>query len=261
MLADFVGSLWSLSDAPAHTQERILPTGTVELVLNLGDDEFRIYRADGVSPCQRFPGAIVSGPYDRPFTIDTREHASVIGVHFKAGGAGTLLGVPPGTIGAAHAELAALWGPVASELREQLGAADTSAARFAILEGMLTARLRSHPAGRPLVSVALGLLRRPGARVGRVAGQLGVSRRRLEEVFRAEVGMAPRTFARVRRFQRALALARSTTTPDWGTLAVTAGYFDQSHLIRDFREFSGFPPGGLQSRMTAPVKDNHVPLT
>lgn len=65
-LADFVGFLWSLSDAPPHARERILPTGTVELVLNLSEDEFRIYGADGALPGRRFRGAIVSGPYDRP---------------------------------------------------------------------------------------------------------------------------------------------------------------------------------------------------
>ena len=64
-LADYVDYLWSLSDAPSHAKERILPTGTLELVLNLADDEFRIY-CPGEESCQRFRGAIVSGAFWPP---------------------------------------------------------------------------------------------------------------------------------------------------------------------------------------------------
>jgi AraC-like DNA-binding protein len=257
-LAHYVDYLWSLSDAPSHAQERVLPSGTFELVLNLADDEFRIY--GGVEPCRRLGGAIVSGPYVRPFGIDTREHASVVGAHFKPGGALPFLTVPPGAIGGAHVDLAALWGRrAADELRERLASADSSARRFAVLEKSLTAHLPRRP-GHPAVPVALCLLARPGATVRRVAEHLELSSRRLEEVFRAEVGMSPRPFARIRRFQRALALAGRPAAPRWGALALAAGYFDQSHLIRDFVELSGFSPERLIARATVPVKENHVAL-
>jgi len=95
----FVENLWSLSDAPAHTREQILPSGTLELVINLQEDEFRIYDAAEGGPPQRFRGAMVSGAYSRPFVIDTQEHASIIGVHFAPGGALPFLGAPPGGCG------------------------------------------------------------------------------------------------------------------------------------------------------------------
>jgi AraC-like DNA-binding protein len=72
--------------------------------------------------------------------------------------------------------------------------------------------------------------------------------------------MAPRRFARVRRFQRALALAGRPAARSWGALALAAGYFDQSHLIREFVELSGFSPERLAERATVPVKENHVAL-
>ncbi len=257
-LTDYVEYLWSLSDAPSHAKERILPTGTLELVLNLADDEFRIYRP-GEESCQRFRGAIVSGPYGRPFAIDTREHASIVGAHFKPGCALPFLTVPPGAIGGAHVELSALWGRAAEELRERLATAD-GAARFAALEEALIAHLAGRSSGHPAVPAALRLLECPRATVGRVAEHLELSRRRLEEVFHAEVGMAPRPFARIRRFQRALALARRPAAPSWGALALAAGYFDQSHLIRDVVELSGFSPERLAQRENVPVKEHHVAL-
>jgi hypothetical protein len=96
-LKGLVENLWSLSDAPAHTRERIMPSGTIELVINLDEDEFRIYGAAGSKPPKRFPGAMVSGAYSGPFVIDTREHASIMGVHFAPGGALPFLGAPLGT--------------------------------------------------------------------------------------------------------------------------------------------------------------------
>jgi transcriptional regulator GlxA family with amidase domain len=75
--------------------------------------------------------------------------------------------------------------------------------------------------------------------VGDVAARLQLSRRRLVELFKAEVGMTPKLFARVRRFERARALARRAGRADWGAIALASGYSDQPHLIRDFLAFSG----------------------
>src|SRR5262245_48317086 len=87
-LASFIEDFWLYADyTPSHLKERILPTGTVELVLNLRDNELRIYDRVRPGACERFSGAIVSGPYDRFFVIDTAEEASLLGVHFKPGGA------------------------------------------------------------------------------------------------------------------------------------------------------------------------------
>lgn len=118
-LSDSVDLLWTLSDAPGHVRERIVPSGTVELVINTHDDEFRIY--DSITGEERrFRGAIASGCYSRPFEFDTRAHARVLGVHFKPGSAARLLGAPPGALANAHVDLADLWGRSATELRERL---------------------------------------------------------------------------------------------------------------------------------------------
>src|SRR5690606_38416454 len=109
-LQPWVEKLWALSDAPAHARERIVPNGTLELVINLHEDELRIYPGDEGAACRRFPGALVSGAYDRFFGIDTREHAAIIGVHFAPAGASAVLGVPAGLLRNAHVELEALWG-------------------------------------------------------------------------------------------------------------------------------------------------------
>jgi AraC-like DNA-binding protein len=196
----------------------------------------------------------VSGAYRRPFTFDTRENASVVGVHFRPGYAGVVLGVPPGELTDRHEDLDALWGRRARQLRERLCTATTTHQRFAILEAELVSRLdkrRVHPA----VSYALDALDQPQARVVDIAKCAGLSQRRLIELFTAAVGLTPKRFGRVVRFQRATALARSAVL-DWARVAHECGYYDQAHLNLDFRELAEVTPSEL-IRASVHPKEHH----
>ncbi len=259
-LDGFIDYLWCLSDAPTHAKERILPSGTLEMVINLHEDEFRIYDPAHEERCRRLSGAIVSGAYRRSFVIDTLEHASVVGVHFRPGGAAPFLGLPAGELADSHIELDTVWGRPAGELRERLCGAATPAHRFQLLEQALRTRLDRSPRRHGAVRGALAHLERSGARVGELAARAGLSHRRFIEVFGAEIGMTPKLFGRVRRFQRALSLARPAASADWAGLAHASGYCDQSHMIREFVEFSGFSPADLHRHRGDRVKENHVAL-
>src|SRR5262249_39563454 len=192
VLADAVGHLWSLSDAPAHARERIVPSGTVELVINVAENEFRIYDAQG--RIQRFPGAMVSGCYHTAFDIDTRQHASIVGVHFVPGGAGAL-GIPAGELADRHVSLEDIWGADATALRERLVDA-TPDDRFTLLEQALIARGQRYREHR-VVAVARTALDQPRADVGEIARMVQLSRRRLIELFSADVGITPKRYARI----------------------------------------------------------------
>jgi AraC-like DNA-binding protein len=255
-LAPFVDHLWCVHDAPTHQREHVMPAGTLELVINLAEDELRIYDRDDPRRCTRFAGAMVSGAYSRYFVIDTREHASIIGAHFKPGGAVHFFGMPPGHLGNMHVELSQLWGPSARDLRNQLCDARSVQQQFELLEEALLRRLSDQVELRPAARAGLEWLRH-GRRVAEVAKELALSRRRFTSVFKEDVGLTPKVFARVHRFQHAVAVAQAQTLPDWSQLAAETGYFDQSHMIRDFVEFSGFGPAALH-RQQRQTKDNHV---
>jgi AraC-like DNA-binding protein len=206
---------------------------------------------------RRYSGAVVSGAYRRYFVIDTRDHTSIVGVHFRPGGALPFLGVPPGELADRHVDLDTLWGRPALELRERLCAAATAADRFTLLEQALMLRLAGFHHGHPAVPFALSELGRPGVTVGEVAASVDLSRRRLIEVFTAEVGMTPKRLSRVLRFQRVSALARRGSAADWAQLARACGYFDQSHLIHDVGEFTGTSPRQLRPA-SQQVKELHL---
>jgi AraC-like DNA-binding protein len=258
-LARFVDHLWCLSDAPLHRREHIVPTGTLELVINLAEDEFRIYDREDPRSYTRFAGAMVSGAHSRYFVIDTREHASIMGVHFNPGGAVPFLGLPPGALADAHVELSELWGAAAPQLRERLCSASSPKQRFQLLEQALLRRLARSAEPRPAACAGLEWLGR-GRRVGDVAADLALSRRRFITVFSEDIGLTPKLFARISRFERAVTHARRATELEWSQLALESGYFDQSHMIREFVEFSGFTPAALLCERPQRVKEHHVAI-
>jgi AraC-like DNA-binding protein len=257
----YIEDLWCLSDAPPHAWERIVPSGTLEIVFNLSYDDIRVYDST-LQPdrCRRLSGAVVSGAYRAPFFIDTRVHESVVGVHFRPGGASPFLGVPPGALADDHVDLETLWGRAAAELRERLCAAATPARRFRLLEEALLARLARPSRSHAAVQVALSRLEHSSIAVADVAELVQLSHRRLIELFAAEVGATPKLFARVRRFQSAFARTAGREAADWPDLALECGYFDQSHMIRDFVAFSGLSPTEVLRHRSERVKVNHLAL-
>ncbi|HEX6095241.1 MAG TPA: helix-turn-helix domain-containing protein [Thermoanaerobaculia bacterium] len=248
-LSAFVERFWLCTDAQVARSERILPSGTIELVLNLAEDAVRI-------DDRRFSGAAFSGTYARSFVIDATQHAAMLGVHFRPGGAFPFLGVPARELTDAHADLSFLWGPIGRELRERLCDAATVPERFGILETALLARLGRTPHAAALEGLAAFRRLRGGASIREVARATGLSQRRFIDVFRDAVGLTPKLFCRVLRFQH----ARQLTGGDWGEIAFAARYADQAHLIRDFREFASMTPAEYARRMSVDCMNNHVPL-
>jgi AraC-like DNA-binding protein len=277
-LSERVDFFWLIDGGQVPRKERILPSGTTELVMNLHDDEVRIHDSMQLEKYTRLSGAVVSGPYSRVFVCDAIQHRSMLGVHFRPGGAFAFLGAAANDLADTHVNLEDLWGRFARDLREQVCAAKTPWRRFQIVERALIARLGRSPKHHIGVQIALQLFgpAGTGASVRDVARDIGLSQRRLIQVFTTEVGLTPKLLCRLLRFQgvrtqvetmggqRFVNAERNASrwAIDWAALACGSGYYDQSHLINDFQEFSGLSPIEYLHRCQhAPLrKDNHVPL-
>ena len=190
---------------------------------------------------RRFSGAIVSGPYAGYFGTDMAEETSVMGVHFKPGGAFPFLGLAADELADTHINLEDIWGQKADELRERVSMEQSPRRRFRLLEEVLLSRLFQPWELHPAVSLALDRLPINTARsvVRNLVRESGLSNRWFVYVFRFQVGVKPKLFARIQRFQRVLSIMHCRPTLEWGQLALEQGYFDQSYLIRDFVAFSG----------------------
>jgi AraC-like DNA-binding protein len=266
-LSAFIEDLWLYDGyVSAHARERILPSGTFELVLSLRENELRIY--DSVKPgqCRRYSGAVISGPYAGYFGSDAAEEVALMGVHFRPGGAFPFLGFPAGDLANAHVDLAEIWKSAAESLRAQLAETSSGAARFRLLEQRLIEHLHRPLVHHPAVATALATHRQLAGPTGtrQLARAAGLSERRFTDVFRAEVGTSPKVFDRIQRFQRVLARVRAADAVEWAPLAQACGYYDQSHLIRDFNEFTGITPTDFVERVRelraagAHLKPNHL---
>ena len=120
-LAPFVESIWYFtSNRFAHQRERILPSGSMQLLVNLDQDEIRTYHGPGYAEVKRQPGAVLSGAYGGHFAIDTAEQRSIAGVAFRSGGAYPFFRPPADEVAGAHVGLDDLWGRDGANLRERL---------------------------------------------------------------------------------------------------------------------------------------------
>jgi AraC-like DNA-binding protein len=252
-LAPFVASIGYFEGRFDHARELALPSGAGQLLVNLDRNELHSYHPSG-RPGHRTGGAALLGPTGAPALIDPAEQRRVLWVAFRPGGSYPFF--DPDAVATADrlTDLGDLWGPAGPALRGRLLAAHDVAERLRLLDAALVERAASRLRPDRAVRAAVAALHH-GCSVAATADRLGWTPRRLARRFAAQVGLAPKRFARVRRFQRLLRAANGDKRLDWARLAVECGYHDQAHLIHDFRELAGTTPGAYAPRPGAP---NHL---
>ena len=258
-LDSFIESIWVYHlDPLPHALERILPTGAAQLIVNLKEDQTRLYDPDFPQRCATTSGSVLSGVQSRFQVIDSAEQEYVAGVAFKPGGTVPFMRVPAHETRDAEIPLDTLWGRHRTAiLREHLLEADGVDAKLDVLEAALR-DVWTPPGLHPAVSFALTVFDRAPTttKIAAVSDSIGLSAKRFIERFKIEVGLTPKRYCRIRRFQRALTLTNRGHSVDWPQVALDCGYFDQAHFINDFRSFAGLTPTGYLSART-PFQ-NHV---
>jgi len=246
-LSDYVDVLWTYEGySVPHSQERLMPTGTMELVIGLDEDNRT--------------GSGLWGVQSSSTVLNTSRPFSVIAAHFKPGGSFPFFGMPAGEFQDLGVSLEMVWGKYAHPVREQLLEARTHEARFRILELALIQASRGHLGRHQAVQYALrefGNAEYPRS-VAEVTEQIGLSARRFIEIFRDEVGVPPKLYSRIQRFRRAIQSLHGIQDPDLADVALSCGYFDQAHFNHDFRSFSGMSPSTYLRRRSPYI--NHVPV-
>lgn len=249
-LSSLVASIWDC-DLPrqAHAYDRLLPSARAQLVINLDEDQTRVY--DENLRCTRNAGAALDAPSSRSCLIDTAEQTRVVGIVFQAGAAAPFFRERMDTIANGHVDLDVIATGEAGPLRERLLAARDGVARLRVLERWLLQRIDATSARlHPAVAHALRLIdAAPGVqRIDAIAAQCRMSPRRFGELFREQVGLSPKRHARLQRFHAALATAGSGRRVDWAGIAADGGFHDQAHLVHEFRAFSGMTPTAWMAR-------------
>jgi len=239
-LRPLIRCYWFLSGSGGGGSEPALPDGSPELIVNLAAP-----MEAGVGLESQSLVALV-GQITAPLELRATGPVDIVGVRFEPHGARVLTGdlatLTDRWVDGRDLDRIDLWA-----LRERLGDAPSPGRRADRLDrhfGDLIRRTDYRSAGA--VTAAIARIRHAAAAdpLAGLAATLGTSLRSLQRGFAAEVGISPKLFARICRFQRVLAARRAGPT-GWARAAVECGYYDQAHLIRDFRQFAGATPTDL----------------
>ena len=210
----------------------------------------RSCRADGVwNSCYGKSRSEAIGAMSAAGVASLEERAEMIGAYLQAPPAQALTGAPAIELTDRIVPLEDLWGPAASELAAFLTGVEDEGARLQRLESAFRKRINAFPSSSVGIDVA-GLAAYVSHRHGRVAIEelaqsAGVSRQHLRRVFCGSLGLSPKQYCRLTRFQAALASTSYGDEIDWAQTAVQWGYADQSHMIAEFRQFSSLTPESL----------------
>jgi AraC-like DNA-binding protein len=251
-LARYVHCYWTLSGCASMEPQTIFPDGRMEFVFQLGDPFERVYE-DGTRVTQG--KCLLVGQMPHPVTIAPAGKVRSIGVRFRPHGAQAFLRFPLDEVASRLLPLEDIWGAFA---REALNRIEDAHDPILQIENLLLAMLRPVENDAVLSQALDGILRSNGAvQMADVASHAAISRRHLERIFLRKVGIGPKLFSRIVRFQHLLRAPQS----DWAMMAADSGYFDQAHLIRDFREFTGRTPTAWRRQQVAFLQDSepHVP--
>lgn len=247
--AGLVKCFWSLEytgNAPAEP-EPVVPDGCIEIVFNLSD-RFRRYHSNGQVETQ--PASIIAGQMQQCVLIGPSGSVRLFGIRFDPAGAFPFFRFDVKDLLNRIEPLESVWSGALGDIEERLRAADDIDARVAVAEAELTQRLRENSVVDPWLRHSVdGIIAGKGMLpVRTIARDLGISERGLERRFSRFVGLTPKAYSRITRFQRVLGSLQSAAKPDVLDAALSFGYYDQSHLINDFRQFSGTTPAAFLER-------------
>lgn len=248
-LAGMVSALWFGEGRVSYARDRILPSGQSQLLINLGPTQYRIVAGP---PEQRVPFRDIwySALHQGPIDTEAPHGNALLGVAFNAHGGYPWLAEDLSGLADRIIALADALGDGVLALREQLLETDDIVARFDLVERWLQARLRPHALVHPAVRWAVDRIEASAGQINvdELARQTGYTRKHLNMLFQRQVGLGAKALARVHRFKSALSLLGTRFEVPWAELAQHCGYYDQSHLVRDFKGFSGYAPSEFLRR-------------
>jgi AraC-like DNA-binding protein len=261
-LRPFVKTLWAadhsaLPAPPAPGRERVLPTGDMHIAFRLSDHPVYLFDCPHDPEGLAVGHAVLGGPRAGFYLRDTPPAARSVGAQLHVGAAQVLFGFHADTFAGRHTPLEDLWGRSASRARERLLEARGPSEQLDVLESILAERLPRVRGLHPAVAQALESFRATPD-VGEAVERSGYSHRRFIVLFRQAVGLTPKVYCRLLRFHRAIRRIGSAPAVSWAGLALDAGFSDQSHFNREFREFAGLTPE--QYRTLSRRHTFHVPV-
>ncbi|HET9942181.1 MAG TPA: AraC family transcriptional regulator [Terriglobia bacterium] len=262
-LKPFIAFLWA-SMHPSTPErlmlaerERMIPSGGMHLVFRVSDQPIRVFKSITDPESEAFYFGALGGIRSTYYVKDIARNACTVGASLRPGACQALFGIPANEVSGRHVALENLWGMEARLLSERLQETGELAQRLDILECFLVSRLSDPSELHPAMAHALNRFS-ASSHIARLVQETGYSHRHFIQLFRETVGTSPRTYSRLLRFQKTLRRGIDTTKLRWIDVALEAGYADQAHFNREFRQLTGITP--TEYLLTRAEDLGHVPI-
>lgn len=242
-LSNFIDCLWIVDDHVPYKREKILPTGTIELMINFGSPHRLVDKRDETS-FRLMKQSWIAGFQTEYLLNEPVAESLMLGVRFKPGGAAPFFDFPIHELSNFVIDMDLLWGSTIGEIRERLLAAPSPAEKFRLMESILMQRFNRDIYGLDAVHYAVQQIAQTDGRLSirSLSHQMGISHKHLDHQFRKMVGVSPKSLARVMKLQRVLYSIDPRQPVNWTEVAYHCHYYDQAHFNRDFAAFTGLTP-------------------
>jgi AraC-like DNA-binding protein len=249
--------------SPLHALDRFLPDGNTEIIFDLTDDTQYVYDNESLTPIQACRHAWVSGVRTRSITIPSGQGSRLLVVAFRKGKAYPFYPFPIHEIADAVVGAELIFGNRILDLRERLFAARSFNQMFLLVEKFLYQQAGDSiclDASANCIAYAVAeILRGPNVvSLQRLSDQIGYSQKHFIDLFRKMVGVSPKQYMRIMRFQNVIQKIENQRHLHWSEIAFESGYYDQAHFINDFKAFSSFTPGEYLKKKSALL--NYIPV-
>ncbi len=240
----FIDDIYCLTGIPRHRRLNVPPMPSAHLLINLAGP-IRLYDSDPAVPPAVFTDGWFMGVWTRRYVIEYQTPVRLVGVHFKPWGISPFVDLPSTELRNRCVPVDAVWERSLDRIRDRIAGATSTSEILQILEDEMRSRLVPAPSrGLELVNhTARRLEAAWGAvSVGALTDGAGVSGNHLATQFKSHLGVTPKRVARIYRFARLILSVDARHPVDWSELAQAAGYFDQAHFSKEFKDFTGHTP-------------------
>lgn len=242
-LQPHVMCLWAVRTKITYQREKILPSGMIEWIINLGSP-FRAIHAEAPQKENLHKASWLVGMQTGYLINEPLAETDVMGVRFYPGGQYPFLKVAAQDLHNQVVPMTLFWPQLIHDVREQLVEIDNLPERFAFLERVLLQRLDADMYTQSLIQATVRRLMLPQGSLSmkQLASDIGVSQKHLAHRFKQMVGIPPKTLARIFRFQQVLQTIDPTQPINWSAIAHHCHYHDQSHFNKEFKGFTELTP-------------------
>ena len=246
---------------PDHSIERVVPTGHIFLIFELDGFPRYTFDRENLQPNQAFTKAWISGMHRNFISISAHEKSEMFIIQFKAHGLYPFLHSPINELTEKVIAAKAIFGQSILDLRTKLLISKTSKEKFSLAEKWLTNKFNATQIPpKELLDTIIQLQKEPAHNFAEIIASYPHSQKHLINQFKKYVGLTPKYYQRILRFNEILQKVQQKENISWTQIAYSCDFSDQSHFIKEFKHFSGFNPQEFIHQDFKQEESNFFPL-